>query len=52
MTAGTLPIGILLTPICPHALSFRPAIFPDSVTLKIVLPRESRHTTAQVKTLT
>ncbi len=40
--------GILLTPICPHALSFRPAIFPDSVTLKIVLPEGSRHATAQV----
>ena len=34
--------GILLTPICPHALSFRPAIFPDSVTLKIVLPISAR----------
>lgn len=40
--------GILLTPICPHALSFRPAIFPDSVTLKIVLPEGARQTTAQV----
>lgn len=40
--------GILLTPICPHALSFRPAIFPDSVTLKIVLPKEARQMTAQV----
>ena len=28
--------GILPTPICPHALSFRPAIFPDSVTLRTV----------------
>jgi len=42
--------GILLTPICPHALSFRPAIFPDSVTLKIVLPEGARQTTAQVNT--
>jgi len=40
--------GILLTPICPHALSFRPAIFPDSVTLKIVLPTSARQATAQV----
>ena len=40
--------GILLTPICPHALSFRPAIFPDSVTLKIALPVAARQTTAQV----
>ena len=40
--------AILLTPICPHALSFRPAIFPDSVTLKIVLPAGARQATAQV----
>jgi len=40
--------GILLTPICPHALSFRPAIFPDSVTLRIVLPRSARQASAQV----
>jgi len=40
--------GILLTPICPHALSFRPAVFPDSVTLRIVLPQISRQATAQV----
>ena len=35
-------------PICPHALSFRPAVFPDSVTLRIVLPESSRQSTAQV----
>ena len=40
--------GILLVPICPHALSFRPAVFPDSVTLRIVLPESSRQSTAQV----
>lgn len=27
--------GILFTPICPHSLSFRPIIFPDSVQLKL-----------------
>ena len=40
--------GILLTPICPHALSFRPAIFPDSVTLRIALPVAARQASAQV----
>jgi NAD+ kinase len=30
--------GILFTPICPHSLSFRPIIFPDSVTLKLQIP--------------
>lgn len=41
--------GICLTPICPHSLSFRPTIFPDSVTLKVVLPITSRAgSTAQV----
>ena len=40
--------GILLTPICPHALSFRPAVFPDSVALRIALPPGSRQATAQV----
>ena len=40
--------GVLLTPICPHALSFRPAVFPDSVTLRIVLPESARQSHAQV----
>lgn len=30
--------GILFTPICPHSLSFRPIIFPDSVHLKLTVP--------------
>jgi NAD+ kinase len=30
--------GILFTPICPHSLSFRPIIFPDSVTLRLQIP--------------
>ena len=29
--------GILFTPICPHSLSFRPLIFPDHVTLCIMV---------------
>lgn len=36
--------GILFTPICPHSLSFRPLIFPDSVELRIQLAKESRAT--------
>ena len=40
--------GIILTPICPHALSFRPAVFPDSVTLRIALPESARQSHAQV----
>ncbi|PHJ17564.1 nad(+) nadh kinase domain-containing protein [Cystoisospora suis] len=33
---------ILFTPICPHSLSFRPLILPDSVVLRIVVPEDSR----------
>ncbi|MBA0658118.1 hypothetical protein Goklo_010354 [Gossypium klotzschianum] len=34
--------GILFTPICPHSLSFRPLILPEHVTLRIVVPFNSR----------
>eukprot|EP00854_Cymbomonas_tetramitiformis_P007715 gene7715-9177_t len=34
--------GMLITPICPHTLSFRPMLLPDSVTLKIHVPETSR----------
>ncbi|KEP64951.1 UNVERIFIED_CONTAM: NAD(+)/NADH kinase domain-containing protein [Hammondia hammondi] len=33
---------ILFTPICPHSLSFRPLILPDSVVLRIVAPEDAR----------
>ena len=36
--------SMVFTPICPHTLSFRSMIFPDSVTLKIVVPGDSRST--------
>lgn len=36
--------AFLFTPICPHSLSFRPLIFPDSVELKIQVPSDSRST--------
>lgn len=32
--------GILLTPICTQSLSFRPIIFPDSVTLRLEIPKD------------
>ncbi len=34
--------GMLFTPICPHSLSFRPLVFPDSVQLRIRVPSDSR----------
>jgi NAD kinase len=34
---------ILMTPICPHSLSFRPMLLPDSVVLKIQIPTDSRN---------
>ncbi|KAJ5584595.1 NAD(+) kinase [Penicillium hispanicum] len=36
--------GILLTPICPHTLSFRPMVLSDSHLLRIVVPNASRST--------
>lgn len=36
--------AILLTPICPHTLSFRPMILSDSLLLRVSIPRSSRAT--------
>ncbi|KAI2793239.1 NAD(+) kinase [Penicillium oxalicum] len=36
--------GILLTPICPHTLSFRPMVLSDSHLLRIAVPTASRST--------
>lgn len=36
--------AILLTPICPHTLSFRPMLLNDTVALRIAVPRSSRAT--------
>ena len=36
--------AILLTPICPHTLSFRPMLLPDSIELRICVPYNSRST--------
>ncbi|EFJ27283.1 hypothetical protein SELMODRAFT_5352, partial [Selaginella moellendorffii] len=30
--------GIVFTPVCPHSLSFRPLVLPDSTTLELKLP--------------
>ena len=34
--------GILMTPICPHTLSFRQMLFPDSTVLRIEVSMTSR----------
>lgn len=36
--------GICVTPICPHTLSFRPIMLPDSIKLTIKVPSRSRST--------
>src|SRR5437879_3517590 len=36
--------ALLMTPICPHTLSFRPMLLPDSMELKIYVPFNSRST--------
>lgn len=36
--------AILLTPICPHTLSFRPMLLTDSMHLRVSVPRSSRAT--------
>ena len=33
---------ILVTPICPHVLSFRSMVFPDHVTLRCFVPDDAR----------
>lgn len=34
--------AILVTPICPHSLSFRPVILPDSAVLLLRVPEDAR----------
>ncbi|RCH98735.1 hypothetical protein CU097_015143 [Rhizopus azygosporus] len=36
--------AILITPICPHTLSFRPTLVPESMELRICVPFNSRNT--------
>ncbi|XP_020584531.1 probable NAD kinase 2, chloroplastic [Phalaenopsis equestris] len=33
---------MLFTPICPHSLSFRPVILPDSAQLELKIPKDAR----------
>jgi NAD+ kinase len=36
--------AMLMTPICPHSLSFRSILVPDSSTLRLKVPNDSRNT--------
>ena len=36
--------ALLITPICPHTLSFRPMLLPDSMELRVCVPYNSRST--------
>lgn len=36
--------AIMITPICPHSLSFRPIVVPAGVEVKIMVSPEGRHT--------
>ncbi|KAG4096676.1 ATP-NAD kinase [Neocallimastix lanati (nom. inval.)] len=35
---------MIVTPICPHTLSFRPMLLPNNIELKIMVPKDSRNT--------
>lgn len=43
LTHPSIP-GILLTPICPHTLSFRPMVLSDTLCLRVCVPKKSRST--------
>lgn len=34
--------AILLTPVCPHSLNFRPIVLPDYIELELRVPRNAR----------
>ncbi|VVT47037.1 uncharacterized protein SAPINGB_P001512 [Magnusiomyces paraingens] len=36
--------AVSVTPICPHTLSFRPMLLPDSMVLRVTVPKHSRST--------
>lgn len=36
--------ALLVTPICPHTLSFRPLVLPDFVKIRIRVPDDARST--------
>ena len=43
LTHPSIP-GIILSPICPHTLSFRPMVLSDTLMLKVCIPKNSRST--------
>jgi len=43
--------GLLFVPICPHTLSFRPLVLPDSVVLTIRVPETARAAGACTRSL-
>ena len=43
LTHPSIP-GMVLAPICPHTLSFRPMVLSDTILLKVCVPRNSRST--------
>ena len=45
ITSPQIPT-ILISPICPHSLSFRPILLPDTVELEIQIAQESRSDSA------
>ena len=36
--------GIIVTAICPHTVSCRPIVLPDTVEVRVTVPRDERHT--------
>jgi len=40
--------GIILTPVCPHSLSFRPVVLPDSAHVTVRVPRSARSSRATI----
>jgi NAD+ kinase len=36
--------GIILTPVCPHSLSFRPVVLPNSQVVRVSVPSSARGT--------
>lgn len=36
--------ALLISPICPHTLSFRPMLLPDGMELRVCVPYNSRST--------
>jgi len=47
MTHPSVP-GILLTPVSPHSLSFRPVVLPDSAVVKVRVPMSARSSRVMV----